>query len=337
MANLHDLKPYISSLTCIAILGIAPLFGEQQSYNVVVQLQAAQQSFAKGHYKDAIVQYENVLRHLESPLEKANMHLTLAGCYYRDQAIDKAFLNFLKALDYSPCPEADYDFSEKERILVEQAQEVYFSQTFSNSNEIALQIIADYSSALEDNPNFYTLSYLIAASHANLGNYEKFFEMFYKAYNQTQDYFLAPKAKGVIYTKLQERARASADRKQYHELAKANLKMALDKNPKDPALYRMLVSLTPDAERKEALHCYLQQMMNQQVAIPRADIYFYVYQSAVNGEFGLAQKVIDSARQSYQYSRSIDAAQDFLNQVIAEESSSEIDDTDTAAHTIDLN
>ena len=76
----------------------------------------------------------------------------------------------------------------------------------------------------------------------------------------------------------------------------------------------MMIAFSPEGEeRQQAIMTYLPRMIDQNIIIPRCDIFFYVRQAIAIQQPELAQRLIDKAREWYQYSKAIEQSQQYLD------------------------
>jgi len=287
--------PYFSNCLCIKILSLLLLTS----------------SLVASEIKEAITTYQDAIGVAASEKEKGELHFKLACAFYKDQELDKAFHHFLLALKSLPVEVAP-QMSAEEEALYEEALADYLEGGGSNPVPLAKQLLEKYGEAADTHQEWLHLNFLIATAYANLGQFDSFFERFYNAYSYLGETFLAYKTRGILYLRLSQHRSSPEERHAYQEEAFHFLTLALNRNPKDASLYKVLIFLAKDEKNDSLVLNYLQKMVEHGAHISRGDIYLYVREAVALGEQALGQRVIDLARRQYEYSRAISAAQEYL-------------------------
>ncbi|MBS4165017.1 Uncharacterized protein NEOC65_000063 [Neochlamydia sp. AcF65] len=245
--------------------------------------------------------------------DKGLTHKNWAVAYYKDQEQEKSFKVFLEALKEIPATETVNILAE-EKIIYAQALKIYLEDAGYDSGKTAAKLISQFEPLFEKNPNFYHLSYLLAMSKANLGLYDQFFELFYHAYLHDPHHFLAYKAKAALYVKLFERAKTEEERQAARLQILSHARKAVDIEPYDTSLYRMIIGFTQKDAKPQALSTYLNRIIEQNVVLSRIDIPYYVEIALAFHQYDLAQRLLDKAKQWYAFSRVINLAQKLLDE-----------------------
>lgn len=248
-------------------------------------------------------------------VEQQALHLRLALAYLQEQEQSQAFTHFLKALD-TIAPEPTPAFAPGEQPLYEEALAYYQAQSGSDPLSVAKELAQRYSAQCAAHPEYRHLDFLLAIADANRGNYAPFFTRFYRGYPYFKESYLAYKTRGVLTLRLAHQQPLRNVRHAMELEAISLLQQALERNPKDAGLYKVLIFLAKEQGQDIALIGYLQQMLEKEAPIARGDIYLYVREAVALGELQLGQRMIDRARQLYDYSRALSAAQHYLNQHI---------------------
>lgn len=240
--------------------------------------------------------------------EKSKLHCDLAILYLKDQEQDKAFESFLLALDNYP-QITEYKPLEEENKLLQEALNFYFN---SGLDPVALgtELLKKYEKIADSHPHFRHFNALLATAYANCGMLERFFNQFYTSY--CPDYFLAPKTKGILTLRLSSHAKTEEERKNGKALALKYMLSALEMNPQDPSLYRLVLVLAHENNDKELKVNCLKNIAHNKVTIPRADIFYYVKECVEMGRKDLGQELLNCAKEKYEYSRAISAAEEVL-------------------------
>lgn len=263
--------------------------------------------------KETLIEKQKALVQARSAVEKSALYYELALAFYQDQEVDQAFFHFLESLKGIPTG-AEYRLSEKESALYTEALEDYLARSVSDPIQAAQMLLQKYGEAADQNRHFVYLNFLMATAYANLGKYEDFFERFYKGYGYLHDSFLAYKTKGILYLRLSHHGKSAEERQLFQKEAFDCLTIALNRNSQDSSLYKVLIFLAKDEKKNALILSYLQKMVDNKVELPRSDIFFYVREAVLLGALELGQAIIDRGRTLYEYSRSITAAQEYLNQ-----------------------
>lgn len=274
--------------------------------------QQAESAYANGDFKESIKHYQTLIE--SAPKENlGDLKQKLAKAYYKDQNQEEAFQTFLDALDAAQVSKQEPFISDEEQQLYQKGLDIYFDLNGGSPHEIAAKINATYRDVYDKNPNYYLIGYLLATADANLGQFNEFFDLFYRSYIHFPDHFLAYKAKAILHIKLFERGYAGQEKEKERQYVLENLHLAGEKNPGDISLYKLIILFSIDQQKANAVVSYLNKIIGRNMIISRPDIVFYVQQAVLVNQLELAQKFIDKAAEWYQYSRVINSAQDYLN------------------------
>lgn len=273
----------------------------------------AQQAIQSGNVKDAETLYKNFISQSQPSIEEVSLAKKgLALAYFKDQEHEKAFTIFLESLDYQP---QNKDKVHEDTSSYQEALKVYLQDAGLNPKETALIIEKKYKAIYEVNKSDYSLGYLLAVGQANLNQYDRFFDLFYLAYQKDPDHFLAYKSKAALYIKLFERARSDQERDDLRLKILNHVEKAIQLEPKDASLYRMLVGLTADSSKQTVLVQNLKKIIDNNIVISRIDIPYYAEMAIAFEEYDLAQDFLNKAREWYSYSRVITVAQQHLDEI----------------------
>lgn len=263
------------------------------------------------NYKEAIAVQESLINQ-SSLKDRSEQKLKLAKIYYQDQNLEKAFEVFLSALNDSiPLDKPSPEMSTEENLLYTQALKLYLDQS-ENPQIIAFAIQKKYSSTIKSHPEYDLLGYIIAAAYANQEEFSDYFDRFYQSYQHYPSHYLAYKGKAALHAQLFARRRTIPEREKEQQLIVKNLEEAINKYPSDTSLYKMILVLAPDNQKKVLVNRYLNKIIDENIIISRADIVFYIQQAAAVQELSLAQRFLNKGREWYQNSRSLDAAQQYI-------------------------
>lgn len=254
-----------------------------------------------------------------SPGERGELYKGLALVYYRDQNQERAFQSYLQALDAAVVVPM-VPMSDNERRLYDEALGIYLNHAGNNPTAVAEEILKKYQPVVVEHGDYYALGYIMAAAYANLEMFPEFFDRFYISFCHLPVHYLAYKTKAVLHAKLFSRARTDKEREVQRRGIIDNLEKAISYYPTDAGMYKMLLATTGDDQKGQVLKTYLKKIINENIITPRVDILYYVQQCVANDERVLAQEFINKSREWYQYSRAVDAAQQYLNENSGKES-----------------
>lgn len=299
-------RVYFRTLVFFQLLLLAP--GATFSTDQIQNFQTALEENID--YKKEIENQLNSLKVI-SKEQAGPVKQKLAILYYRDQNHEKSFQIFLEALEDSQASPLSA-VSLEEQNLYEHALKIYLDPLGASPQETAEKIRTNYSSVLQEHPDYYSIGYLAAIANANLGRFPDFFKIFYQSYIHLPNHYLAYKAKAVLHIKLFEREYAGNERERQRGLVLDNLKRASEVYPQDVSLYKMILMFSIEEQKPQLVSAYLNKIIDNNMMVPRVDIAFFVQQAVSANERELAQRFIDKAKEWYHYSRVINAAQEYL-------------------------
>ena len=274
--------------------------------------QLAKEASDQCDYKRAIDIYKAELSN-DNISDKSTLLLGLAIAYIKDQEQEKAIITFLDALKSV----SFYDekmISEQEQIFYSQALKIYLSSAYKNVVEISRQIYRDYAHVANENTDYYRLNFLVAVACANMGKFNEFFERFISSYRACPESYLSYKTQGILYLMLWERAKTLEERERYRQLSLENLRQALSKNPKDSTLYKLIIIMVNEQDRQYALVTYVNHLLDEGVIVPRKDVHYYLSEAIDYEEFELAGRIVEKAKEWYEYSRVVVEAEKLLDE-----------------------
>jgi hypothetical protein len=273
----------------------------------------AETAFKAGDYKKSIAAFQEIIKSIPDD-QKGPLLVQLASAYWKDQYQEPAFKNFLNALHYTSAAPSPA-LSEDEQKLYEQGLKIYLDHLLSGSpKEMARQLLGVGKATMEAHPDYYLLNLLLSTAYANLGQFEEFFNAFYRSYPYYSNHYLTYKTQAILHIKLFEREASLKSKDEQRQLVYEYITKAMEQNPQDISLYKIGLSFTLAGEQKSVLKTYLNQIIEKNIVIPRHDVAAFVQQAIEFNELDLAQKIVDKSREWYQYSRVIDEVQHSLNQ-----------------------
>jgi hypothetical protein len=269
-------------------------------------------AYLAGHHKEAVSFYEEELSKADDH-EKGAIRLKLALAYYHDQDDVMAFQTYLDALETSPLAKEEPTMCPEEKQMLADALHFYLDGVGQSPQDIAVKLRQKYAAFLALHPDYYALNFFLCAAYANIGMFDDFFEGFYGSYLAYPNSYMALKTKGMLHIKLFQRLSDPAAREVQQEKALHCFMRAQLLEPSDSSLYRMIITFNQGDKKSQAVHTSLKKIVEDNIVIPRSDIYFFV-QEAIGAEANsLAEQFIQKARGWYRYSRSLEAAEELLN------------------------
>lgn len=242
---------------------------------------------------------------------KSLLLLQLAKTYYKDQNQEKAFDSFLKALDAAA--EENFSDNDEDGRLYAEALDIYLNPKAQSTRDTAHELLTRYGHVVKQHPEYTQLGFLVAASYANTGEFADFFDLFYHSYRRTPRHYLSRKTKAIIHIKLFEKMGDSVAKEEERLRIIAELTRAAEIYPQDHTLYKMIIAFAPDSKKKEMVITNLKKIVDGNMVVPRTDIGFYVEESVKVEQYDAAQTFLNKAKEWYQYSKIINAAQEYLD------------------------
>lgn len=264
---------------------------------------------------------KEVISQIQERISKTNLSdrgsilVDLAYAYYRDQDHENAFRAFLSALAFVPKND-NIPMSKEEISYYNKALEIYLGHNSGfGARDAAQKLLEEYAEILEKNPDFYHLSFLIAAAYANLGDYENFFFHFYRSFLKYPDSYMAYRTKAILHIKLHERAKTETEREEQRQSIFDNLLNASGKKNDDSSLYKLMIVFADKIAKPEVIKTSLNFIITHNVIVPRSDILFFVTEALNNEDIDLAQSFVNRAKEWYSVSRVVNGAQDMIDTV----------------------
>ena len=226
---------------------------------------------------------------------------------FAEQRLEESIATFLTTIQQQQQKQITHKISPNKDF--DEAYKIYLNLQGKPSQDVAIEIIQKYH-ATPSNPY---LDYLLAASYANLGRFDRFYPLFLSAYSNDSDHYLADKMLAVLHIKLYERLPLGVEKEAEREQVLNYLQKALEKNSSDPMLYKMQLAFVADANRPKQVDILVRKMIDTKVVYPRSDLLFYVKAALSVGNKTLAQEFVDYSRTLFGYSRSLEAAQNIID------------------------
>lgn len=242
-------------------------------------------------------------------LSHANEQLLIeAKQHLKNQEQEKAFDTFLSSLEKN---DTESKPTNEELEYYNQALPLYLDHTDIKQN--SLTIAQKYAPIIKQHPEYHLLSFLVAASAANAGAYEQFFDLFHPAYRTHHNHFLAYKTLAVIHIKLFERARTPEEREKQRQKILDNISKAIDRYPTDTSMYKMQMGFAEGPQKVQIVRDSLNIIIRDNIIVPRVDIPLYIQNAVETKQYDLAQQFINKAHEWYRVSRLLTGAQEYLD------------------------
>lgn len=249
-----------------------------------------------------------------TPEQKAEALKELARAYWQDQEQGKAIEIFFQALEALPPSVRPWAASEAETLYYQEALQIYLDPQSKDPRLNALRLRDGYAGIVRLYPDYVGLGYLVAASYANLGDFDQFFQRFFDAYKRHPNHYLAWKAQAILHIKLLERSTLVEVKEAERVKIIKDLEKAKELFSEDSSLYRMQIAFAADREKRQILQANVREIMEKSIIPPRAELSFYFDQLMLYGERELAVEFLKKARRWYPYSRTLDAAEAILGE-----------------------
>lgn len=248
---------------------------------------------------------------VEADLQSKDEDLKQVQILLKEQKLDESIIEFLKFLTIQK--KSDDSFPESAKF--NEAYIIYLNLHGRPTIENAAAIIQKYEPTADD-PN---LSYILAASYANIGRFDKFYPLFLAGYVNNPDHYLADKMTAVLHIKLFERLLPGKQKEEERAKILSSLQIALSKKRSDHMLYKMILAFSPEADRPKNVATLLNAMIDEKVVYPRADLLFYVRMAIAVGNGPVAERFIDYSGTLFGYSRALEAARKMVNKNIIDD------------------
>lgn len=268
-------------------------------------------SIEEGYVKESIKKLKSAILK-DEPEKKALHEKELALAYYKDQDLDNAFKTYLIALEHAAEVKAE-PMTIEEESLYNEALKIYLNPRSEAPHEIADALLDMYAGILKHHPEYYHLGYIVALAYANVGQFDRFFELFYPSYERLKNHFLAYKTKAILHIKLLERAKTPEEKEKERQTILSLLEEAKKRYDKDLSLYKMQINFSDDNDKSFIIERNVNELIANNKAVPRVDLPFYFDQLLAYGHVELAKKFLLKSREWYPYSRTLDAAQELIN------------------------
>lgn len=298
----------MKQIYCVALL--PTLLALSANFEAVQE--KGEQALSNGQIKQAESLYTEFLK-TAGDEDSAATKVRLAIAYYKDQEHEKAFKTFLDALDQTPIDHL-HQIPSQDDSLYQKALAIYLDTSGPTPDEKAQKIFHFLQTNCKQKSNDSALGYLLAVGYANRGEYDKFFDEFYKSYRLNPGHFLAFKTKAALHIKLFERSQTDQQRQEHRQQILKNANLAADIQLNDSSLYRMIMGFTEDQLKAQTLSVCLNKIINHNIVVSRLDVPYYVEIAIAFHQYELAQKFLDRAKEWYAYSRVINVAQQHLDE-----------------------
>ncbi|MCB1180814.1 MAG: hypothetical protein KDK55_02160 [Chlamydiia bacterium] len=245
------------------------------------------------------------------------LYRDLAEAHYHDQELIRGYKAFLQALQCTSLSHEAPAMCEEEKKIYEEALLLYREEGGGNPICLSKKLCDHYALIGEEHPEYIHLNFLLSTAYANLGMYDRFFKEFYKGYPYFKETSLACKTQGILLIRLAQTSGLEEERVELRKEGIFKLERAVELDPNDSSLYKVLIYLAKEDKREACLIGYLEEVCRRRVKLSREEIYPYVKEAIFLHQPVLAEDLIDLWQTWYPYSRSIEAARKFLEQTKA--------------------
>ncbi len=263
----------------------------------------------------AIERSKALLKQESDPEIQAEIGLRLAIAYHFDQEQGRAIEVFLEALDDLKPPKTPATLFREEQPHYMAALEGYLThQKRIATKHEAEEIVDQYAVIVKHHEEYAHLGYLVAAAHANLSDFKNFFPVFFAAYRQLPEHYLAYKTKAILHIRLWQRGRTPEEREKRRAAVAENIQRAIQLFPQDASLYRMSVSFASEDSKASVVSASLKNIATHNIMIARDDVAFFVREAVDTGQHAEAKALLTTAREWYRRSKALDAAEQYLRE-----------------------
>jgi hypothetical protein len=196
--------------------------------------------------------------------------------------------------------------SEKEQKKYLEFVEKYISQFGQEGSQEILDKLQTAQSPAEH--------LFISTAYLNKEEYGPFFEHFYLAYPYFKDSYLSFRAQGILWVRLASMVSTQEQKQYYLERGIDLLQRSLQVCSKDCSVFEMLVEIAKNEENDLLLISTLETLVESKNRIPRRCIYLFVREAIRLERVEIAQKIIDRAKELYEYCKTTTAAELYLKQ-----------------------
>jgi hypothetical protein len=233
---------------------------------------------------------------------------TLSSKHHYEKALSelpqnrpRAFVHFLKALE--KCS-TSLEPSDEDKMLYDSLMQEYLSKL--GQEKAGVKITGEIISAAQH--------LFIATEHLNKERYVLFFEHFYQAYPYFNESYLSLRAQGILLIRLAALVSTQEQKQYYRERGVDFLQRSLHVCQNDCSVYEILVNLAKEEENDLLLTATLETLVESRSIIPRHCVYLFVREAIRLERVEIAQKIIDRAKELYEYCKATAAAEQYLNQ-----------------------
>lgn len=301
--------PLLLTMSCVygdLSLGPSSLYPSQACYNKV-------RSFvANKDFLSAYTLIDQWLEGVQGAQGRSALLVEKAKLLYADQQQIEAQEVFLEALKLYVVVDEDQAKDEEQRVFLSLLSDYEASiQTKEGSEKFSRQI----EEQLAKYPLYMSLEYYAAASLANRGQMNEFFDRFFHAFGHRTECFLRWKTIGVLHLRLYEASSSEARREHHRVEAVRWLKEAYSRQKADSALPVKILFVLRPSERGAFLQEVVAGLSAVEVPMRRSDCFTLIAQAIELGEGESAKLLIEKARTWYQYSRALDELSERLSSV----------------------
>jgi hypothetical protein len=215
----------------------------------------------------------------------------------------RSLVHFLNALEKESQTKAVDDDEQKKYV---EFVDKYISQLGQSGSKKVLEGLKTAQTPAEH--------LFLATAYLNNEEYAPFFEHFYLAYPYFKESYLSLRAQGILWVRLASMVSTQEQKQYYLEKGVDLLQKSLQVCAKDSSVFEILVQIAKEEGNDLLLTSTLETLVESESRVPRRCIYLFVREAIRLERVEIAQKIIDRAKELYEYCRATTAAEQYLKQ-----------------------
>jgi len=154
----------------------------------------------------------------------------------------------------------------------------------------------------------------LATAYLNKKEYTPFFEHFAKGYPPFSESYLSLRAQGILCLHVAALLNTPQQVQYFKERGVDFLSRSLQVCAVDFSVYEILVTHAKEEENDLLLGMTLESLVDSKSTIPRRSVYLLVREAIRLERVEIAQKIIDRAKELYEYCRATAAAEQYMRE-----------------------
>lgn len=270
----------------------------------MMMLFAMVSTFIMGDTKAAVLHAKTELQKTENA-DKGVVKVALAKALWQDQDQERAFRLFLETVEEELIKVTSSPMGTEESNYYDEALALYLNQRPEEAKAVGKIINQKFGPLTKIHQDWPRLGYVVALAQANVGDYENFFDLFFRCYRQEPKHFLAMKTRGILHIKLMERAKTQGDREWQRKLALDLFAQAEALYPSDLNLYKMEIIYSPPDVKAATVTRILNKILTLTIIPSRVDTVYFVRLALASSSEELASRWLEKAQLWYPDSRTL--------------------------------